>query len=163
MQTKIAYGCGPLQAMMRHFWPSCKKCPAYIIMNVNMQSSRQGSILMWSGPVTMAQIAQYNTFGISGWDAIWLLQAYLWPRSGKQERTGQVPSFHPVCGPDDSVAVWQRRPNLGPNNFAVWELGVIFLVYISARKQKSICHKISVPHKKDRTFKRGRDCGIEAQ
>ncbi len=40
----------------------------------------------------------------------------LWPKFGKQERNTQVPSFHAVCGPDESV---RCGPDLGLGNFAL--------------------------------------------
>ncbi len=54
---------------------------------------------------------------VYSWLTLGLPLAYLWPKSGKQERTAQVPSFHAVCGPDESV---RCGPDLGLRNFAIW-------------------------------------------
>ncbi len=43
--------------------------------------------------------------------------ACLWPKSGKQERTSPVLSFHAICGPDESV---RCGPDLDIRNFAIW-------------------------------------------
>ncbi len=57
---------------------------------------------------------------VYSWLTLGLPLAYFWPKSGKQERTAQVPSFHAVCGPDESV---RCGPDLGLRNFAIWDLG----------------------------------------
>ncbi len=47
------------------------------------------------------------------WLTLGLPLVYLWPKSGKQERTAQVPSFHALCGSDESV---RCGPDLGLRN-----------------------------------------------
>ncbi len=61
------------------------------------------------GPVLLYLVYSWLTLGLP--------LAYLWPKSGKQEWTAQVPSFHVVCGPDESV---RFGPDLGLRNFAIW-------------------------------------------
>ncbi|KAL0148727.1 hypothetical protein M9458_055905, partial [Cirrhinus mrigala] len=38
--------------------------------------------------------------------------ACFWPRSGKQERSAQVPSFHAACGPDHHATCARCGPVL---------------------------------------------------
>ncbi len=40
--------------------------------------------------------------------------ACFWPRSGKQERSAQVPSFHATCGPDHHSRCAQMWAGSGP-------------------------------------------------
>ncbi len=54
---------------------------------------------------------------VYSWLIVGLLMACLWPKSGKQERTSLVLSFHAVCGPDESV---RCGPDLDIRNFAIW-------------------------------------------
>ena len=66
--------------------------------------------------------------------------AYLWPRSGKQERTAQVPSSDAVCGPADGVAVWPRSM---PKQFCYVELIIMIEQLIgweAVQKQALLAH-----------------------
>ncbi len=60
------------------------------------------------GPVLLYLVYSWLTLGHP--------LACLWPKSGKQEWTAQVPSFHVVCGPDENV---RCGPDLGLRNFAI--------------------------------------------
>ncbi len=46
--------------------------------------------------------------------------ACFWPRSGKQERSTQVPSFHATCGPDHHSTCARCVPDLGRQYVAIW-------------------------------------------
>lgn len=66
----------------------------------------------------------WATFGKTVAQLVYLVcsVACLWPRSGKQERTARVPSFHAACGVDES-------DRCGPCNFAKF----------SVISQKTLC------------------------
>ncbi len=52
------------------------------------------------------------SFGLFGWLTCGNAKAYLRPKSGKQDRTAQMPLFHAVCGPEQGVG---SGPDLGQN------------------------------------------------
>ncbi len=93
---------------------------------------------MWPrfGPVLLYLVYSWLTLGLP--------LAYLWPKSGKQERTAQVPSFHAVCGSDESV---RCGPHLGLRNFAIWDRG--YFIYV-------ICAVAFIGNSKSRYLQRSR-------
>ncbi len=71
---------------------------------------------MWAGSMwpRFGLALFYLVYSLLTWD---LPLACLWPKSGKQEWSAQVPSFHVVCGLNESV---RCGPDLGFRNFATW-------------------------------------------
>ncbi len=104
---------------MTYLWPKfCKQewtiqMPSFYTVCGLEQGVGSGPELksMWPrfGPVLVYLVYSWLTLGLAS--------ACLWPKSGKQERITQVPSFHAVCGPDESV---RCGPDLGLRNFAIW-------------------------------------------
>ncbi len=69
--------------------------------------------------INVAQILPVLLYLVYSWLTLGLPFAFLWPKFGKHERTAQVPSFHVVCGPDESV---RCGPDLGLRNYAIWDV-----------------------------------------
>ena len=100
-------------------------CPKHLKTNPGLFWPTSGAVgRVWSGcgPQVVHEwwtwLKQHITTRGHLWP-FWLTHgiatAYLRPSSGKQQWTGQVPSFHEACGLDDSGTVWATS---GPKAFS---------------------------------------------
>jgi len=56
---------------------------------------------------------------LCSWLTYGIAMACLWLRSGKQEPSAQVPSFHATCGPDHHTMHGRCRPDLGRHKVSI--------------------------------------------
>ncbi len=79
---------------------------------------------MWPrfGPVLLYLVCSWLTLGLP--------LAYLLPKFGKQEWTGQVPSFFTVCGPEQGVGSGPELKSMWPRFGPVLPLFGLFMADI---------------------------------
>ncbi len=66
---------------------------------------------------------------ICSWLICGIAMACFWARSGKQEQSTQVQSFHTTCGPDHHSTCARCGPHLGRQYVSIWG----FLYYCQSR------------------------------
>ncbi len=105
--------------LVAHIWQTGADRPSATILH-SMWTGARCWIWAGSGPELKSMCPRFGPvvlYLVYSWLTLGLPLAYLWPKFGKQERTAQVPSFHAVCGPDESV---RCGPDLDLRNFAIW-------------------------------------------